>query len=100
MMLFYVQEKTMEHVLEDFTHQQHAEGRIARNIEQQTTKLPSDIFLWAGLGSIGASLVLQLMGKKHLSQFVGHWVPTFLIFGLYNKVVKVAGSDRYSRLLT
>jgi hypothetical protein len=37
------------------------------------------------------------MGKKETAQFVGHWVPTFLILGLYNKIVKVAGHDRVHR---
>lgn len=30
----------------------HQEGPIARTIEQQTAKLPSDLFLWAAVGSI------------------------------------------------
>jgi hypothetical protein len=71
----------------------HSEGRVARAIEQQTAKLPSDMFLWAALGSIGLSLGLQLAGKKEMSNFVGQWAPTFLIFGLYNKLVKLHGSD-------
>jgi hypothetical protein len=33
------------------------------------------------------------MGEKHKSLFVGQWAPTFLILGLYNKLVKVEGSD-------
>ena len=74
--------------------QQHSEGPIARTIEQQTAKLPSDVFLWAAAGSIGASAVLQLMGKKHASLFVGNWVAPFLLFGVYNKIVKTQGSDR------
>lgn len=77
-------------------HQQ-TEGPVARMIEEQTAKLPSDLFLWAAGGSILGSLVLQLMGKQHESLFVGQWAPTFLILGLYNKVVKVAGSDRVTR---
>jgi len=72
---------------------QHTEGPIARTIEQQTAKLPSDIFLWGAVGSIGASLVLQLMGNKEKSHFVGQWVAPFLLLGVYNKIVKVAGSD-------
>lgn len=71
---------------------EHAEGRIARTIEQQTAKLPSDTFLWAAVGSIGLSLGLELAGKTQAANFVGHWAPTFLILGLYNKIVKVAGS--------
>jgi hypothetical protein len=72
---------------------EHAEGRVATMIERQTARLPSDVFLWAALGSIGISLGLQVMGKQHASNFVGQWAPTFLILGLYNKLVKVAGSD-------
>lgn len=74
--------------------QSHAEGTVARSIEQQTAKLPSDMFLWAAVGSIGASAVMQLMGKKNASLFVGQWVAPFLLLGVYNKIVKVAGSDK------
>jgi hypothetical protein len=74
--------------------QQHSEGTVARAIEQQTAKLPSDTFLWAAGGSIAASLLLQLAGKQKLSLFVGQWVAPFLLLGVYNKIVKVAGSDR------
>jgi hypothetical protein len=69
------------------------EGFIARSIEQQTAKLPSDTFLWAALGSIGASIVLTIMGDQKRANFVGQWAPTFLILGLYNKMVKLHGSD-------
>ena len=76
-----------------FTPPEHAEGRVARAIEQQTAKLPSDTFLWLAGGSIAASLTLRMMGYRHDALFVGQWAPTFLILGLYNKLVKVAGSD-------
>jgi hypothetical protein len=74
--------------------QSHSEGTVARTIEQQTAKLPSDVFLWAAVGSIGASALLQLFGKKQASLFVGDWVSPLLLFGVYNKIVKVAGSDK------
>jgi len=76
---------------------QHTEGTVARTIEQQTAKLPSDTFLWAALGSIGTSAVLRLLGKKHASLFIGEWVAPFLLFGVYNKIVKTQGSDRATR---
>ena len=72
------------------------EGVIARTIEQQTAKLPSDTFLWAAIGSIGVSATLQLLGKQKASLFVGQWVAPFLLLGVYNKIVKVAGSDKLS----
>lgn len=72
---------------------EHREGNIARSIEQQTARIPSDAWLWAAVGSIGLSLALELSGKEKTANFVGHWAPTFLIFGLYNKLVKLQGSD-------
>ncbi len=77
---------------------EYREGPVARAIEQQTAKLPSDLFLWAGLGSVAVALMLQLSGKKDQANFVGHWAPTFLILGLYNKLVKLQGSDRSDHL--
>ena len=74
--------------------QSRTEGRIAKTIEDQTSKLPSDTFLWLAVGAMTASATLQAMGNKHVSLFVGQWAPTFLIFGLYNKLVKQLGSDR------
>lgn len=71
----------------------HHEGPVARAIEDQTARLPSDTFLWAAVGSIGLSLGLQMMGKQQASNFVGQWAPTILILGLYNKMVKQHGSD-------
>src|ERR671911_1146706 len=74
--------------------QSHSEGQVAKAIEDQTAKLPSDAFLWMAVGAMSVSATLQLMGNRHVSLFVGQWAPTFLIFGLYNKLVKQLGSDR------
>lgn len=79
--------------------EQHSEGRVAKAIEEQTAKLPSDTFLWIAIGSMATSATLQLMGKKHASVFVGQWAPTLLILGLYNKMVKQLGSDRTENAL-
>ena len=72
---------------------EHTEGPIARSIEQQTAKLPSDVFLWAAMTAMASSAALQLAGQKQVSNFIGEWVPTLLIFGLYNKMVKILGSE-------
>ena len=56
-------------------------------------QLPSDTFLWLAWGSIATSFALKMMGRDKDALFVGQWAPTFLILGLYNKLVKVAGSD-------
>lgn len=72
----------------------HSEGIVARTIETQTAKLPSDIFLWGALGSIGLSLFFELKGDAEKSRFIGQWVSPFLLLGVYNKLVKISGSDR------
>lgn len=79
--------------------QEQSEGRVARAIEQQTSKLPSDTFLWIAVGAMATSATLQMMGNKQGSLFVGQWAPTLLIMGLYNKLVKQLGSDRLENSL-
>jgi len=76
------------------------EGKIAKAIEEQTAKLPSDFFLWTAVGCMTASLTLKLMKQDHLALFVGQWVPSFLLFGVYNKIVKVEGHDQQEKNLT
>jgi hypothetical protein len=76
-----------------FAKPEHMEGRMARTIEEQTAKLPSDAFLWAAGAAILGSLTLQVMGRKEESNFIGQWVPTLLIIGLYNKIVKLLGHE-------
>jgi hypothetical protein len=73
---------------------EHSEGPVARAIEEQTAKLPSDTFLWAAGASIATSLILKMLDRHHEALFVGQWAPTILILGLYNKLVKQHGSDQ------
>src|SRR5436305_11942054 len=72
---------------------QYSEGYVAKVIEEQTAKLPSDVFLWAACGSMVTSLMFQLAGDHQKSTFFGQWAPSLLILGLYNKLVKLHGSD-------
>ena len=76
---------------------QNTDGIVTRTIEEQTAKLPADIFLLGALGSIGVSLILELKGNPEKARFVGQWVSPFLLLGVYNKLVKLAGSDRVNR---
>ena len=73
------------------------EGKVAKAIEKRTMKLPSDLFLWSAVAAIGGAAILRLMGKKDEAIFVGEWVAPFMLLGIYNKIVKVAGSDREER---
>jgi hypothetical protein len=84
----------MDNSIEDFGREnQQKEGPVARQIEKRTSRIPSDVFLWSGIAAIVGSAALMIAGKKQVANFVAQWVPTFLLFGVYNKIVKVAGHD-------
>ncbi len=72
---------------------EHEEGTITKTIEHYTSQVPSGVYLSLAIGSIGLAAMLRLAGRKDDSQFVGHWVPTILMLGLYNKFVKLHGSE-------
>lgn len=69
------------------------EGKTAKEIEEYTAEIPSDAFLWTSFAVMGASLTFKLMHKNDLALFVGQWVAPILLMGVYNKIVKVEGSD-------
>ena len=71
---------------------EHAEGHLARLIEQQTAKIPSHWFLIAAFGSMAASAALEFSERPRQSRFVGQWVAPLMIAGLYNKMVKTLGT--------
>jgi hypothetical protein len=95
--------KTMRRTVENLKdyaaniNPEHKEGPVAKTIEEQTAKLPSDVFLWAGVSAMAGSLTLKLFKQDHLSLFVGQWVAPFLLFGIYNKLVKLEGHDKTDR---
>ena len=74
-----------------------SEGLVAEVIENQTAKLPSDTYLWPALACMGVSLGLKLLGKNSTALFVGQWAAPLLLMGIYNKIVKVEGHDRYDK---
>lgn len=76
------------------SNRDHKEGKVAKTIESQTSKIPSDVYLWAAVGSMAASLSLKLMRKNSTALFIGQWAPSFLLLGIYNKMVKQQGHDQ------
>jgi hypothetical protein len=70
------------------------EGPLTKQVEKVTAKIPSMGFLGMALGSMALSAgIAALSNRKTMANFVGLWVPTFLLFGIYNKLVKLEGSD-------
>jgi len=80
----------------DSTTQPRTEGPVAKAIEHQTSKIPSDVFLWAALGFMGVSAVKSMRSRRDSGEsFFSSLGPALLMLGLYNKIVKVHGSDQY-----
>ncbi len=69
------------------------EGKITKEIEKRTAKLPSGLFLAAGLTALGLSFGLKCANKDGWSLFMGQLAAPVLIMGLYDKIVKTHGHD-------
>src|SRR4051794_29538878 len=71
------------------------EGKLTKKVEHVTAKVPSMGYLALAVGSMLISAGLATFStRKNLANFVGLWVPTFMLMGIYNKLVKIHGSDQ------
>ncbi|WP_437958129.1 hypothetical protein WME76_43830 [Sorangium sp. So ce119] len=68
---------------------QKEEGKVTTKIEERTAQVPSGAYLGLAIGSMVLSAGFMLAGKKQIANFVGQWVPSLLVIGLYNKLVKI-----------
>ena len=59
-----------------------------REFFRVTDRIPEEAWYWAAVGSILVSAGLKLAGKDNWSIFVGQWPPTFLLFGLYHRLLR------------
>jgi hypothetical protein len=73
------------------------EDRVTKSIEEYTANIPSSGFLAVALGAMAVSLIFEVGGRGKWGNFIAQWVPTWLLFGLYNKLVKLEGHDRVDR---
>lgn len=61
---------------------------VERQYFGKTDRLSEETWYLASLGSIIASMILFFGHKRETSLFVGQWAPTFLLFGLFHKLLK------------
>jgi hypothetical protein len=73
------------------------EDEFTKEIEEYTGSIPSSAYLGVAVAAMGISLLCQVTGQGKWGNFIAQWVPTWLIIGLYNKLVKLEGHDRYDR---
>jgi hypothetical protein len=72
---------------------QATEDQLTAAIEKFTAQIPSSVYLAGALASMAISLGLKAAKKEHSALFVGQWAAPFLLLGVYNKLVKLHGSD-------
>jgi hypothetical protein len=73
------------------------EDRFTKTVEQYTARIPSSAYLGIAIGAMALSIACQAMGRGKWGNFIAQWVPTWLIIGVYNKIVKLEGHDQTDR---
>jgi hypothetical protein len=73
------------------------EDSFTKAIEEFTASIPSSAYLGVAVAAMGVSFLCQVAGRGKWGNFIAQWVPTWLVIGLYNKVVKVEGHDQTDR---
>ena len=70
------------------------EDQFSQSVESYTAGVPSSGYLAVAIGAVGLSLACQVAGRGKWGNFIAQWAPTWLIIGLYNKLVKLEGHQR------
>ncbi len=88
---------SVQDTMQNMQTPQQTEDEFTKSIERYTAGIPSSAFLGVAIGSMALSLLFQLGGRGKWGNFIAQWVPTWLILGMYNKMVKQQGHDRIDR---
>ncbi len=64
-------------------------GEVSRRWESGVARAPTLPFMAAAMGSIALSAGLMLTGRRHAATFVGQWVPTLILIGIYSQVARL-----------
>jgi hypothetical protein len=70
------------------------EDQFTKSVEEYTAAIPSSAYLGIAVGAMALSLICQMTGRGKWGNFIAQWVPTWLIIGVYNKLVKLEGHDQ------
>jgi hypothetical protein len=83
---------TMQSHMRDAEDRMQGQGQgMQRQMKQAAEKaegIPTNVYLGGVFGSIAASALLMVMGKKNASIFVGLWPPTILNLAMIYKQVR------------
>jgi hypothetical protein len=89
-----MKEQSITEKAQNHSKKAHPEGKRAKYIERKTAQLSSDWFLWISVGAMTASAILEITGNHKKSAFIGRWASPLLTLGVYNKLVKLMGSEQ------
>jgi hypothetical protein len=78
----------------DRSDENHRTHKAMRAIEHTAASIPSSAFFMLAGGAVVGSIALKAMGRSDAARFAGEWVPTILMFGLYNKIAKLFHGGR------
>ena len=73
-----------DHTMDSMTSADDAESAVF----SITAHVPEEAWYWLALSSIGISAWLKGSKQDHWALFVGQWPPTFLLFGLYHRLLR------------
>ena len=69
-------------------------ARIVQAIEERTARIPAISFMGLAVGSMVLSAALEVFSKrKEYGKFVGLWAPSFLMMGIYNKLLHLESPE-------
>jgi hypothetical protein len=66
------------------------QDELTTTVNRMTAGVPSSAFLGIALAAMIVSLLLQTSSRGKWGNFIGQWVPSCLLFGLYSKAHKLA----------
>ena len=70
------------------------ESELTHRIEHQATRIPPVGYLGLAVASMVGSAALAIFAdRKEFANFIGLWAPSFLLIGIYNKLVKIEESE-------
>lgn len=82
--------------MDKFASKVPREGILTKRVEDVTAQVPSIGYLALAAGSLVLSAgIAAFTQKRSLANFVGLWVPSFMLIGIYNKLVKLEGHDQF-----
>jgi hypothetical protein len=73
-----------EHTTDAVRQAEAAQGAFFRAAD----RVPEAAWYGLALGAIGVSAWLRLADRAHWALFVGQWPPTFLLFGLFHRLLR------------